>query len=276
MPTCTVTRQGRPVTLQLNSPPLEHGQAIKANISHEICTPRRPAGHRIPEELLRIIFNYTQDFELCTTLHVGHDIPMTAPWVEQSTLLDRAILSASLTRVKHEYFVKKNRTFTTWSCRAMLRFAYVYLLDFFLKEEPAALLRICSYLLPTVASAWGRVSVLDWAIKRDLEGRRQFPFDQAGIREAMDEASRHGHVDVLEWWRTKSGCELQYSEDALSSATFTRQIDVLGQSLLLSFCNNPHRTYRMVETLWSTAEGSLCARLCFNGRIDSLSRLVVR
>lgn len=103
------------------------------------------------------------------------------------------------------------------------------MLGFFLKEEPEALKQVCAYLLPTLASAWGRVSVLDWAITPDPEtGKPQFPFDHNAVREAMDEASRHGHVDVLEWWKGKSGCDLQYSEDALSSATFTRQIAVLG------------------------------------------------
>lgn len=48
--------------------------------------------------------------------------------------------------------------------------------------------------------------------------------------DAIDDASRHGHVAVLDWWRWRSGIdplELAYSEHALSSATVKRQIDVL-------------------------------------------------
>jgi len=81
---------------------------------------------------------------------------------------------------------------------------------------------ICSTLLPSLASAWGRTSVLDWAVSNNA-----VRFDQESISNAIDEASRHGHVEILEWWKEKSGYPLAYSENALSSATIMRQIPIL-------------------------------------------------
>jgi len=218
------------ISPQLESLALDHTLSKSKSTSSDAnsdktfsAKPILPAAHRIPAEILRLIFNYTADYELVSTLHVPHDLEMTAPWAEQSTPLDRAILSSSLRLVSDLYFGHGHTTFSHWGARIILRFGYLYMLDFFLKNEPEQLRKICSFLLPVLASAWGRVSVLEWAVAKG----GQFKFDQDSVQEAMDEASRHGHVDVLTWWKERSGYKLEYSENALSSATIKRQIPVL-------------------------------------------------
>ena len=72
----------------------------------------------------------------------------------------------------------------------MVRFAYVHVLEYFQNNDPEQLQRQCRSLLPIVASAWGRVNVLEWA--RD-SAFRLHP-DPLVLEEAVDEASRHGQV----------------------------------------------------------------------------------
>lgn len=78
---------------------------------------------------------------------------------------------------------------STWGARAMVKFSYTHLLDVFWSQAPELLQQRCARLLPDLASAWGRIDVLEWAVARG------FPLDGA-TEEAMDDASRHGHVDV--------------------------------------------------------------------------------
>lgn len=75
----------------------------------------------------------------------------------------------------------------------MIRFGYIDILDYLLTVDPAQLHRLCDYLLPEVASAWGRVDVLEWA------HRGEFGLPRHLTETPIDEASRNGHVDILEW-----------------------------------------------------------------------------
>jgi hypothetical protein len=72
----------------------------------------------------------------------------------------------------------------------MLRFAFIHVLDYFLKHDPAQLHRECCTLLPVVASAWGRVNVLEWA----QQSAYRLDPDPSTTEEAIDDASRHGQV----------------------------------------------------------------------------------
>ncbi|GAA6016065.1 hypothetical protein JCM11491_000657 [Sporobolomyces phaffii] len=182
------------------------------------------AARRLPPELISLILTCTQDWELATTLGVRTTLAKPAPWVEFATPLDQAILrsATSTTPVRYATLVGRHSHFTQWGARVMLRFGYVHVLDFFARHDLAQLDRQCKRLLPVVASAWGRTSVLEWA-QRSLLGLKPDPRTTA---EAIDEASRHGQVQVLDFWRD-SGLPLNYSEAALDSATIKRQLGSL-------------------------------------------------
>lgn len=185
-----------------------------------------------------------------------HALPETTPWAEQSTRLDRAILTGNLTKVKDIYngtttpssysasdtsftldtsktpkspYTRQMtasslpcRRFSRWGARCMIRFAYIHILDWLYSVNPEQVHGVCDELLPEVASAWGRVEVLDWAYRRS-----SFGIQKSISPRAIDDASRNGHVDVLQWW-LKSGIEpLAYSEDALNHATIKLQIPTL-------------------------------------------------
>lgn len=153
------------------------------------CIP--PASKRIPPEVLRIIFNYTSDWELATTLRAPHSLPVTSPWLEQATPLDHAILASSLCSTPVLNALKQGNTrFTQWGARVMIRFSYIHLLDLFAKTDPRQLRKQCQTLLPVVASAWGRVEVLKWATESEFKLRP----DRNVVAESVDDASRHGQV----------------------------------------------------------------------------------
>ncbi|GAA5850325.1 hypothetical protein JCM8547_001832 [Rhodosporidiobolus lusitaniae] len=182
-----------------------------------------PASHRLPPELVSEILTLTGDWELATTLSVRTRLPISSPWVEFATPLDRAILRSSLSTLPVEYALAHGNTqFTQWGARAMIRFSFVKTMDILLKNDEKQFRERCNELLPVVASAWGRGDVLQWA----KNGRFRLRPDPKTTAEAIDEASRHGQVEMLDFW-LESGLPLHYSEAALSSATIKRQLGTL-------------------------------------------------
>jgi len=189
-----------------------------------------PAVQRLPLEILESIIALTGDWELATTLHISTQIPFNAVWW-QATELDWAILSSSLLRVKAVVENNNNKSslgLSQWGARVMIRFGYVEMLSYLYSHPKTQnqVKTVCGPFLASIASAWGRVPVLEWAkeyfysdeITRDLI-----------TEEAIDEASRHGQIAVLDWW--KSAIELhplKYSENALSSATVKEEIPILN------------------------------------------------
>lgn len=84
------------------------------------------------------------------------------------------------------------------------------------------------------ASRKGIVQVLDWW----SESGHKFSYTNG----AMDCASVRGHIEVLEWWKT-SGLELKYSELAMDRASENGHIAVLewwkACGLKLIYSNDP-------------------------------------
>ncbi|BGP48213.1 hypothetical protein JCM10450v2_004085 [Rhodotorula kratochvilovae] len=187
--------------------------------------PHLSASRRLPPELVSLVFEQTHDWELAHALGVRTGLPVPAPWQEFATPLDRAILRSATTAslVPVEYArAHGHKAFTQFGARVMLRLSLVDVLDYLLKEDETQLRAQCEDLLPVVASAWGRLDVLEWA-KNSAFGLNPDPKTTA---EAIDEASRHGQVEMLDFWLA-SGVPLHYSDAALLSATFKRQIGSL-------------------------------------------------
>ncbi|CAD6566277.1 MAG: hypothetical protein CYPHOPRED_000542 [Cyphobasidiales sp. Tagirdzhanova-0007] len=188
------------------------------------CTPVRrmsTVAPKLPPEIISHILSFSNDYELACTLKFPHAMAQTSPWVEQSTPLDRAILSSHISTVRSVYR-SGHRRFSKWGARVLIRFGYVHILDWLFRIELEQMHLQCDELLPEVASAWGRVEVLEWAYRSSSFG---IP---ANIPpRAMDDASRNGHVKVLQWWLNSGIHPLSYSEDALNHATIKKHIDTL-------------------------------------------------
>ncbi|ORY81777.1 hypothetical protein BCR35DRAFT_303916 [Leucosporidium creatinivorum] len=183
-----------------------------------------PASRRLPPELVRLCLEHAQDWELATTLGIRSPrLPITSPWLEFATPLDKAILRSSLSLTPIRYALAQGHTsWSSWGTRVMVRFSLLPVLQFFLDKDPQQLQRQCRNLLPVVASAWGRTEVLEWALK----SRYSMNPPRETVEEAVDDASRHGQVAVLDFW-LNSGLPMHYSEKALASATIKRQLGSL-------------------------------------------------
>ncbi|GAA5967579.1 hypothetical protein JCM8115_006991 [Rhodotorula mucilaginosa] len=188
---------------------------------------RGGASLRLPPELVSLILDYTADWELACALGCSNhpSLHPPAPWLEFATPLDRAILrtSSSHSLVPVQYARAHGHTrFTQWGARVMLRFALIDTIDYLFRADEREFRHQCEHLLPVVASAWGRRTVLEWA--------KDSPFklnpDPRIMAEAIDEASRHGQVEMLDFW-LNSGLPLHYSDAALLSATFMGQVEAL-------------------------------------------------
>ncbi|ORZ29964.1 hypothetical protein BCR44DRAFT_1446928 [Catenaria anguillulae PL171] len=77
-------------------------------------------------------------------------------------------------------------------------------------------------LLLDLVSAMGHIAVLDW-FRRRLDPQQ---FGDLYAKDAMDEASRQGHTDVLQWW-LDSGLDYKYSGRAIKKACTTGNLEVL-------------------------------------------------
>jgi hypothetical protein len=176
---------------------------------------------KLPPEIISQILTFTNDYELACTLNFPYALPQSAPWIEQSTVLDRAILCSKLPNVKAVYKSGHVR-FSNWGARVMVRFGYTHLLDWLFKSDPDQMHCVCDELLPEVASAWGRVEVLEWAKRSNFFGEKR-----SFSHRAMDDASRNGHVRILQWWLDSGITPLSYSEHALNHATIKKQIPTL-------------------------------------------------
>ncbi|KAM0791208.1 hypothetical protein ACM66B_005690 [Microbotryomycetes sp. NB124-2] len=185
---------------------------------------REPASRRLPPELVRLCVEFVGDYELATALGLqSARLPVTSPWLEFATSLDRAILhsATSLEPIKRA-LAAGNTRWSDWGTRVMVRFALIHTLEFLLHRDPTQTRHRCKRLLPVVASAWGRVNVLEWA----RDSAYELDPSPDTIAEALEEASRHGQVAALDFW-LNLGIPLHYTEAALASATIKRQLGSL-------------------------------------------------
>lgn len=86
-----------------------------------------PAAHRLPPELVRLIFNATGDWELAEACQVSHSLPINPPFLEQATPLDHAILNSAFSYGPIKRAIEAgNVNFTQWGTRIMLRFSLIH------------------------------------------------------------------------------------------------------------------------------------------------------
>ncbi|KAH9468688.1 hypothetical protein Pst134EA_009222 [Puccinia striiformis f. sp. tritici] len=210
-----------------------------------------PSVPPLPPEIVTQIIDELGDYELAETLEVAHHIPATSAWIELATPLDRAILSGRLARVIQTYTLLKEKKFSTWGARVMVRFGYIAILDYLLSVEPEQLHRLCDDLLPDVASAWERVNVLEWA----LHG--EFGILVQASESAINEGSINGHVAVLEWWKN-SGLELKIGnvmdyaslEPTATSLEWWARSGLEGKYTRMALLNATHQGHIKVLDWW--------------------------
>ncbi|KAG0643384.1 hypothetical protein HOY80DRAFT_946153 [Tuber brumale] len=183
------------------------------NISLHVDTssPRNTNLPVLPPELWADIFEALNDWELSTALGIRTKLRRSRDWAVNGTRLDYTILSGSVKHVTSFLEVYPAEKFTKFGAKCMLRFTYTDLLTFFWTNYRHDFLRVYSEPLlkiPTLASHYGQPKVLTWwleASSPDLPNSFPREYDE----EPLNDASREGHIHVLQWWKS-SGLPLRY------------------------------------------------------------------
>lgn len=188
--------------------------------------PRQIKAPDLPVEILAEIMDHVGDWVLAKAVGVPTSLPQPQDWT-RANQTDHAVLTGYLPLIRSADPAAHPPT--RIGATVAVRFGYVNVLEYFLTHHRAIFTSMyrCD-LLPITASHHGRISVLSWwAHARTLHPDViPLPSKQA-VANAIDGASRNGQVASLDWW-LHSGIPLEYTEQALETASAKNQLEVLA------------------------------------------------
>ncbi|KAL8901871.1 MAG: hypothetical protein Q9207_004988 [Kuettlingeria erythrocarpa] len=199
----------------------------------------------LPSELWSLILEHTGDWELARTLGVYTQLPIPTEWQGSSGNgfmhdLERTILLGSMQNIVRLFQAHgPPKNLSRLCVKLIIKFARTDILSY-LEANFKDLFwsQFGHALLPTKASAiFGQTAVLDWWHRSPSFLTKDYNSD------ALDLASKSGHVHVLQWWRT-SGLPLRYTDTALEQASAQGQVDVLEWWRSASFYNHREHSAR--------------------------------
>jgi hypothetical protein len=206
-------------------------RTIALPIAHlPTLTPTRSKGPRLPPELWSIILEFTQDWELATTLNVHTNLPTPKEWRQaasddgpktQMQKLEWALLTCPYSET-NKLFDSENPTRISRLCiELIMRFAMVSILAHLEKYHKELFWGTFGHtFLPHKASVFGKTEILEYWRTSPTFLTKEYSAD------AIDNASRTNSVQVLDWWYA-SGLSLRYTEHALEQASSQGHIHVL-------------------------------------------------
>ncbi|CAH0029996.1 unnamed protein product [Clonostachys rhizophaga] len=191
---------------------------------------------KLPPEIWTIILDYTGDWELAKALGIYTNLPMPPPWTHhprephnELQVYDHELEWTVLTGDSAAICKKISqsppgfRDLPAQVVRLVIRFALIDVLAYLEANRPDLFKAFDGPTLPTKASAYyPRTDVLDYW-KQSAWFRENHIYDA----EAVDIASKNGHVRILDWWWRKSGFSLRYTETALEQASANGHLLVL-------------------------------------------------
>ncbi|KAK0641024.1 hypothetical protein B0T16DRAFT_418953 [Cercophora newfieldiana] len=194
----------------------------------------RKAHSILPPEIWSIILEYTNDWELASSLGVFTTIPMPSDWrLEPNNPsdplqvfmheLEWTLLTANTEAVckKLSEAPSSFHDLSALAVHLIFKFSLTDVLAYIEANFPHIFKCFDGKTIPTKASAYyGRTDILDWWAKSPSFLEKQYD------AEALNGASGRGFVQVLEWWR-RSGLPLKYSEAAFESASSKGHLHVL-------------------------------------------------
>lgn len=183
---------------------------------------------KLPPEIWTIILDYAGDWELAKALGMYTNLPMPLPWaltpkdptdpfkvyeheLEWTVLTgNSAAICRKLSQSPPNY-----QDLPALVVKLVIRFALIDVLTYMEANRPDLFRAFDGTTLPTKASAYyARTDVLDyWKQSRWFRDRHIYD------TEAVDGASKNGHVRVLDWWWRRSGLPMRYTETALEQAS---------------------------------------------------------
>lgn len=191
---------------------------------------------RLPPEIWTLVLDFTGDWELAKALGIYTDLPIPPHWLfhvrasqndvqgyEQD--LEWTVLTCDSTAIckKLSRSPEGFQDLPAQFARLVIRFALVDVLSYLEANRPDLFRTFAGTFIPTRASAsYPRTAVLEyWEHSKWFKGRHMYD------AEAVDGASKGGHVRILDWWWRTSGFPLRYTEASLEQASAHGHIPVL-------------------------------------------------
>lgn len=215
---------------------LSLGHDVDATTQSQVANRGKKSTAKLPPELWTIIFEYANDWELAQACGVYTQLAMPTQlgWrSEPCHPKDPASvfqweLEWTLVAANTEAICKKLseapenfRELSALATKLIFKFTLMDVLRYIEKNCPHMFKCFDGKTIPTKASAYyPRLEILDWWLTSPSFLEKQYD------AEAIDVASKHGYVHVLQWWR-RSGLALKYTHAALEQASAKGHIDVL-------------------------------------------------
>lgn len=229
----------------------------------------------LPPEIWTLIFEQTGDWELAAALNMYTNLPIPIRWGLPLTTGHSMHLEWTILTGSYADTIKLLETSPSIECLSVISveliiiFGRIDLLTYVESKYP--LLFWSSFgnqTLPTKASLFGTVSILDWWYESVVFLERKYS------NKTMNLASKAGFLHILEWWRV-SGLQLHYSEAALEQASSDGNVEVLNWWLKASLDSC---SYYVVEVdggvqLSKPCSGNTSDADDFNLRYDCNARL---
>lgn len=161
----------------------------------------------LPAEIIAEIMDHVGDWELAKAVGTVTALRKPKDWT-RATLVDEAALTGYLGRMRLVFSAEPSTSagvlessftkLTQVGANAIVRLGYIHILDYLRHHERSTFDRLYggpdnSKCIPLRASASGRTQVLAW-------WRAQSDIPKVYGDECIDEACRHGQLDVLDWW----------------------------------------------------------------------------
>lgn len=187
-----------------------------------------PLRSKLPPEIWTIVLDHAGDWELAKALGIYTNLPMPAQWSLQPKdpndplklfehELEWTVLTCNAAAIckKLSQSPPNFLDVPALVVKLVIRFALIEVLAYMEANRPELFRAFDGITLPTKASAYyPRLDVLDyWKQSRWFKEAHMYD------TEAVDGASKNGHVRVLDWWWRRSGLPLRYTEAALEQAS---------------------------------------------------------
>lgn len=183
---------------------------------------------KLPPEIWTMVLDYAGDWELAKALGIYTNLPMPVYWslqpkdssdplklygheLEWTTLAGNAAAICKKLSQSPPNF----HDLPALVVKLVIRFALIEVLEYMEANRPDLFKAFDGTTLPTKASAYyPRTDVLDyWKQSQWFRDRQMYD------SEAVDGASKNGHVRILDWWWRRSGLPMRYTETALEQAS---------------------------------------------------------
>ncbi|KAF9526641.1 hypothetical protein CPB83DRAFT_895978 [Crepidotus variabilis] len=182
----------------------------------------------LPVEIIADILDHLGDWELSKAVGVPTSLTQPSDW-KRATRTDQAVLTGNVALIIKAQPSARDNPLTKIGALLAVRFGYVQVLDYFLRNHYRMFLEsFDDDLVPIKASRHGRIDVLNWWKLAVEQHPEPVPYPKRySVAEAVDRASRNGYVDSLDWW-LNWGHSFDYTEAALEYASAKNQIAVLN------------------------------------------------